>query len=41
MQTADSYVNEWLDHLGMVAGVCEEIGLNASRLIMRHAPVTE
>src|SRR5512142_459419 len=29
MQTADSYVNERLDHLGMVAGVCEEIGLAA------------
>ncbi len=27
MQTADSYVNERLDHLGVVAGVCEEIGL--------------
>ena len=29
MQTADSYVNERLDHLGMVAGVCEEIGIAA------------
>lgn len=29
MQTADSYVTERLDHLGMVAGVCEEIGLAA------------
>jgi transposase len=29
MQTPDSYVNERLDHLGVVAGVCEEIGLAA------------
>ncbi len=29
MQTAESYVNERLDHLGVVAGVCEEIGLAA------------
>jgi hypothetical protein len=29
MQTPDSYVNERLDHLGVVAGVCEEIGLVA------------
>jgi transposase len=27
MQTPESYVNERLDHLGVVAGVCEEIGL--------------
>ena len=27
MQAAESYVNERLDHLGIVAGVCEEIGL--------------
>jgi len=27
MQTAESYVNERLDHLGIVAGVCQEIGL--------------
>jgi hypothetical protein len=26
MQTPESYVNERLDHLGVVAGVCEEIG---------------
>jgi transposase len=29
MQTAASYVNERLDYLGIVAGVCEEIGLAA------------
>src|SRR5260370_17694222 len=29
MQAADSYVNERLDHLGIVAGVCQEIGLAA------------
>jgi transposase len=29
MQTSESYVNERLDHLGVVAGVCEEIGLAA------------
>jgi len=27
MQVAESSVNERLDHLGIVAGVCEEIGL--------------
>jgi hypothetical protein len=27
MQTSESYVNERLDHLGVIAGVCEEIGL--------------
>lgn len=27
MQAAESYVNERLDHLGIVAGVCQEIGL--------------
>jgi len=27
MQTAESYMNERLDHLGIVAGVCQEIGL--------------
>jgi hypothetical protein len=29
MQTPASSVNERLDHLGVVAGVCEEIGLAA------------
>jgi hypothetical protein len=29
MQTPESYVNERLDHLGVVAGGCEEIGLAA------------
>jgi transposase len=29
MQIPESYVNERLDHLGVVAGVCEEIGLVA------------
>src|SRR5216684_8474567 len=29
MQTPASYVNERLDHLGVVAGVCQEIGLAA------------
>jgi transposase len=29
MQTPENYVNERLDHLGVVAGVCEEIGLAA------------
>ena len=29
MTTTDMYVNERLDHLGMVAGVCQEIGLAA------------
>jgi transposase len=27
MTTAESYINERLDHLGIVAGVCQEIGL--------------
>ena len=27
MQTPESYVNERLNHLGVVAAVCEEIGL--------------
>ena len=27
MQGAEQYVNERLDHLGIVAGVCQEIGL--------------
>jgi hypothetical protein len=27
IQTLESYVNERLDHLGVVAGVCQEIGL--------------
>ncbi len=27
MQGAEEYVNERLDHLGIVAGVCQEIGL--------------
>src|SRR5258708_6221310 len=27
MQAVESYVNERLDHLGSVAGVCQEIGL--------------
>src|ERR1700687_5880153 len=27
MQTPETYVNERLDHLGVVAGVCQEIGL--------------
>jgi transposase len=31
METPESYVNERLDHLGLVAGVCEEIGLAAYR----------
>jgi Domain of unknown function (DUF4277) len=29
MQIPKSYVNERLDHLGVVVGVCEEIGLAA------------
>ena len=29
MQTLESYVNERLDHLGLVAEVCQEIGLAA------------
>ena len=29
MQNAESYVNERLNHLGIVAGVCEEIGIAA------------
>ena len=29
MQSPENYVNERLDHLGVVAGVCEEIGLAA------------
>lgn len=27
MTTAELYLNERLDHLGIVAGVCQEIGL--------------
>lgn len=29
MTTTDMYINERLDHLGIVAGVCQEIGLAA------------
>lgn len=29
MTTAENYLNERLDHLGIVAGVCQEIGLAA------------
>jgi hypothetical protein len=29
MATTDMYINERLDHLGLVAGVCQEIGLAA------------
>ena len=29
MTTTEMYVNERLDHLGIVAGVCQEIGLAA------------
>ena len=29
MTTTDRYINERLDHLGIVAGVCQEIGLAA------------
>src|SRR5438067_1985661 len=29
MQATEEYVNERLDHLGIVAGVCQEIGLAA------------
>ena len=29
MEPADQYTNERLDHLGIVAGVCQEIGLAA------------
>jgi hypothetical protein len=27
MTTAERYINERLDHLGIVAGVCQEMGL--------------
>src|SRR6266568_1076912 len=40
MQTPENYVNERLDHLGVVAGVCEEIGLalraGPDAVIRRH-----
>jgi hypothetical protein len=29
MQAAESYMNERMDHLGIVAGVCKEIGIAA------------
>ena len=29
MQATESYANERLDHLGIAAGVCQEIGLAA------------
>ena len=29
MEGSEEYVNERLDHLGIVAGVCQEIGLAA------------
>jgi Domain of unknown function (DUF4277) len=29
MRATERYVNERLDHLGIVAGVCQEIGLSA------------
>ena len=47
MTLEESYINERLDHLGIVAGVCEEIGLSAwldaqepyhTRNIFRHQP---
>ncbi len=42
MEPADQYPNERLDHLGIVAGVCQEMGLaawlNASREELRKRP---
>src|SRR6266496_3060428 len=29
MLTPESYINERLDHLGLMAGVCQEMGLSA------------
>ncbi len=31
MLLEESYINERLDHLGIVAGVCQEIGLASPR----------
>ncbi len=36
MATTDVYINERLDHLGIVAGVCQEIGLYASSEKVRN-----
>ncbi len=40
MEGSEEYVNERLDHLGIVAGVCQEIGLaawlNAQEPTNRH-----
>src|SRR5437763_13783766 len=36
MTTTDMYLNERLDHLGIVAGVCQEIGLAA--VLEAHDP---
>jgi hypothetical protein len=36
MQASEEYVNERLDHLGIVAGVCQEIGL--ARWLDAQAP---
>ena len=35
MTTAESYINERLDHLGIVAGVCQEIGFAARGVVLR------
>jgi hypothetical protein len=32
MPSEESYINERLDHLGIVAAVCQEIGLGAWRM---------
>ncbi|HEY6410105.1 MAG TPA: hypothetical protein VIY29_21830 [Ktedonobacteraceae bacterium] len=40
MRSVESYINERLDHLGIVAGVCQEIGLaNSLVLVLRLQPV--
>jgi len=41
MPTQESYINERLDHLGIVVGVCQEIGLaRLARCSRPHASPT-
>jgi hypothetical protein len=39
MSSEESYINERLDHLGIVAGVCQEMGLAGVRFIFLRRPL--
>ncbi|HZR39746.1 MAG TPA: hypothetical protein VFB12_06510 [Ktedonobacteraceae bacterium] len=41
MQAAESYVNERLDHLGIVAGVCQEIGPGRAGWMSKIPPIVK